>query len=151
MNKRALKATLIAVGVLAVIGTVGAEGYYSHESAEQAAARESMPVSEAPVTAQAKDQIGLQEQGDNYVVRAKFPGASKSDINVKLDGRLLSISSDSHGSEEQKADNGRVIGHESYSDFVQEAYTLPGPVNASGMQTQFKDGILTVTIPKSSA
>jgi HSP20 family molecular chaperone IbpA len=101
-----------------------------------------------PVGQQAKAQVTLEEQDGNYVVKADIPGASESDINVNLDGRLLSIFSSSQGGEKQTADNGQVIRQESYASSFQQAFTLPGPVNASGMQTRFKDGVLTVTIPK---
>ena len=37
---------------------------------------------------------------------------------------------------------------ESYSSSFQQAFTLPGAVNASGMHSQYQDGVLTVTIPK---
>jgi HSP20 family molecular chaperone IbpA len=90
----------------------------------------------------------LDEQEDNYVVKADIPGASESDVNVNLDGRLLSISSRSHGAGQQTTDDGQVIRQNSYARSFQQVFTLPGPVNASGMQTQFQDGVLKVTIPK---
>jgi HSP20 family protein len=99
----------------------------------------------------ANAQVTVEEQGDNYVVKADIPGAKESDINVNLNGRLLSISSATKGGEQQKADNGQIVRQESYASSFQQALTLPGPVNASGMQTQFRDGILTVTIPKVAA
>lgn len=192
MNKHLLQRTLVAVGVLALVGTVGAQTYYSHKLAECVAAQESTPQAEitpAPraeisdpwafmhadmmrmqaqmdqvfnatfhggnsVTAgdqQPLEQITLEEQGDNYVVTADIPGTSKDDINVKLDGNLLSISSQSHGGDKQTADNGQMIRQESYANSIQQAFTLPGPVNASGMQTKFQDGVLTVTVPKATS
>jgi HSP20 family molecular chaperone IbpA len=192
MNKPMLKRTLIAVGVLAVIGTVGAQAYYSHELAERVAAQKSIIQSGTtivpggewsdPWTAmrtemmrmqeqmdqmynatfrdfhptggagqKANVQVTLEEQGNDYVVKANIPGAKESDIDVNLDGRLLSISSQSQGREKQTGDNGQVIRHESYASSFQQAFTLPGPVNATGMQSHFKDGVLTVTIPKATS
>lgn len=97
---------------------------------------------------QSEPMVTLEEQGDSYVVKAEIPGASEGDINVKLDGRLLSISSQSQGGEQQTAENGQVIQQESYASSFQQAFTLPGPVEATGMQTRFRDGVLTVTLPK---
>lgn len=192
MNKHLLQRTLVAAGVLALVGTAGAQAYYSHELAERVAAQESTPQAETalapsieqsgPWAAMHADmmrlqarmdqmfnatfhdgnavrvgdqqpiaQVTLEEQGDNYVVTADIPGASKDDINVNLDGRLLSISAQSHGDDKQTADNGQVIGEESYASSMQQAFTLPGPVNASGMQTKFQDGILSVTVPKATS
>jgi HSP20 family protein len=192
MNKHMLKPTLIAVGVLAVIGTVGAQPYYSHKRAEHVAAQQATPQSEsstAPVVGsrdpwgamhadimrmqaqmdqmfnsafrdihtvgadgqQTSAKVTLEEHGDDYVVKVNVPGANESDIDVNLDGSLLSISSQSQGVEKKTADNGKVVSQESYANSFQQAFTLPGPVNAAGMQTQFKDGILTVTIPKATS
>lgn len=92
--------------------------------------------------------VTLKDQGDNYVVKADIPEAKEKDINVKLDGQVLSIASHRQESEEQKDDDGQVISGESYSSSFQQAFTLPGPVDASAMKTRFKDGVLTVTIPK---
>jgi HSP20 family protein len=97
---------------------------------------------------QAGARVTLQDKGGNYVVKAKVPGASEDDINVNLNGRLLSISSRTGSREQDKSDNGRMIQQQSFASSFQEAFTLPGPVNAAGMQSQFKDGVLTLTIPK---
>lgn len=97
---------------------------------------------------QAGARVTLQDKGGNYVVKAKVPGASKDDINVNLNGRLLSISSRTGSREQDKSDNGQVIQQQSFASSFQEAFTLPGPVNAAGMHSQFKDGVLTLTIPK---
>ncbi len=191
MNKRLLQKTLVAVGVLALVGTVGAETY-SHELTELSVTQEATPQAattpdqgtelSGPWAAMRADmmdmqaqmdqlfnagfadahavgldgqqtiaQVNLKEQGNDYVVTANIPGASKDDINVKLDGRLLSISSRFHGGEKQTADNGQVIQQESYASNIQEAFTLPSPVNASGMHTQYQDGTLTVTVPKATS
>lgn len=93
-------------------------------------------------------RITVEERGNDYVVKANIPGASENDINVKLDGRLLSIASQIQGERQQTDDQGKEVRHESYAGSFQQAFTLPGPVNASGMHTQFQDGVLTVTIPK---
>jgi HSP20 family protein len=192
MNKHAFKRPLIAVGLLVLIGTVGAQTYYTHELARRVAATEtqapalSMPAPTAdqrdPWTALHADvkrmqermdgmldnafqgfhampevafhpggsKVTLQDRDGNYVVKADIPGAKESDIAVNLDGRLLSISSQSQGQEKQTADNGQVTRQERYSSSFQHAFTLPGPIDASGMHSQFLDGVLTVTIPKAS-
>jgi len=191
MNKPILKRSLVAAGLLALIGGVGAQTYYTHELAQRVAQQQSVhpipgplgpddgwwdpweslhgdmmrmraemdqafdnafrdfhargfgePVDEAKIT--------LDQKGDNYVVTAQIPGADEKDIRVNLDGRLLSISSRIQGTEKQTADNGQVTRRERYASSFERAFTLPGPVNATGMHTGFKDGVLTVTLPKAS-
>lgn len=96
-------------------------------------------------------QITLKQQADNYVVRATIPGAREGDIKVNLDGRLLSISSQVKGDEKQTAQNGAVTSEATYGSTFDEAFTLPGPVNDAGMKSDFKDGVLTLTIPKAAS
>ncbi|MEZ5543471.1 MAG: Hsp20/alpha crystallin family protein [Pseudomonadota bacterium] len=96
-------------------------------------------------------RISLQQQTNNYIVKAVIPGANESDIKVNLDGRLLSISSQTGGSSQQTASNGAVTGTETYSGAFEEAFTLPGPVVAADMKSDFKDGVLTLTIPKAAS
>jgi HSP20 family protein len=190
MDKQAYKQPLIAVGLLALVGAVGAQAYYTHELARRVAATDTedptatMPAPIAgewdPWTTLHADMMRMQERMDrmfdsgfqniyamphvalqpvgskvtmedqdgNYVVKADIPGVKEGDIAVNLDGRLLSISSQTQGQEKQTPDNGQVTRQESYSRSFQQAFTLPGPVDASGMHSHYDDGVLTVTIPK---
>jgi len=93
-------------------------------------------------------RITLDQHADNYVIKAAMPGVKAGDIKVNLDGRLLSISSRTQGSEQQTGQNGAVTSEAMYNGAFKEAFTLPGPVIASGMKSHFKDGVLTLTIPK---
>ncbi len=197
MNRHTLKKTVIAIGLLGLVGAVGAETYYHHDTAKQLKAAEKTQEPAPPATAgkddsgmasdpwamlhedmmriqqdmnrewaQAMDEfhhlpgatrmpvsgsVQLQEQGDDYVVTANIPGARESDINVNLDGRLLSISSQTTGADKTTNDQGQVIEQDQYTRSYQQAFTLPGPVDAVGMHSDFKDGVLTVTIPKLSS
>jgi len=96
-------------------------------------------------------QITLKQQDDSYVVKATIPGAREGDIRINLDGRLFSISSQTRSDKKQTAQTGALTGEETYSSAFEEAFTLPGPVKASGMHSDFKDGVLTVTIPKATS
>jgi HSP20 family protein len=93
-------------------------------------------------------EVTLREEKNDYLVTANFPGVKEGDLNVSLDGRLLRISAQSQSQERDTADNGQVMHEEDYASSIQRAFTLPGPVDASKMHTQFGDGILTITIPK---
>jgi HSP20 family protein len=75
----------------------------------------------------------------------------QDDLNVSLDGRLLRISAQCQVQEEETVDGGQVLREEDYSTSIQRALTLPGPVDASKMHTQFDNGVLTVIIPKGPA
>jgi HSP20 family protein len=98
-----------------------------------------------------ESKVTVNDQKHDYVVTADMPGVKKGDVNVSLDGRLLRISAQSRSEENLKGKHGKVVGEETYASSYQRALTLPGPVDASGMHTSFKDGVLTVTVPKATA
>jgi HSP20 family protein len=191
MNTRA-KQTLIAIGLLAIIGSVGAQTWYTHRLVEKLKSVESQQVAESspqsdffntdtgnpwswmqhdmrrmqaqmdhffdnafndtPMMGHGfwgnESRVSLSEEGDNYVVTAKIPGADKNDINVNLDDRMLSLSAQMQGNKDESGSDSNGYHHETYSGSFQQAMTLPGPVKVSGMKSDFKDGVLTVTIPK---
>lgn len=98
------------------------------------------------IDGQGSAQVSLTEKGNDYVVTAKIPGARQDDINVRLSGQLLTLSSSAKGGSSQTAKNGQMT--QQYASSFQQAFTLPGPVNAAEMKSHFKDGVLTLTIPK---
>lgn len=98
------------------------------------------------IDGQGSAQVSLNEKGSDYVVTAKLPGAKRGDINVRLSGQLLTLSSSAKGGSSQTAKGGQVS--QQYASNFQQAFTLPGPVNAAKMKSNFKNGVLTLTIPK---
>lgn len=82
--------------------------------------------------------------GDNVVVEAHLPNFSKDDIDLDIDGRVLTISASRHSREEDK-DRKYVI-RESSSSF-QRRVTLPEGVDTDAITAELNDGVLTVTVP----
>lgn len=109
---------------------------------------EEMAGLEPIATVPSEGEVTLLEEKNDYLVTVQLPGVKEEDLNVSLDGRLLRISAQSQSQERDTADNGQVVREEDYASSIQRAFTLPGPVDASKMHTQFGDGVLTVTIPK---
>jgi HSP20 family protein len=99
----------------------------------------------------AETKITLQDEQDQYVVKAEIPGTKAESIDVGLDGRLLTISAETRNEQQQSNDQGQVIKEEHYVSDFERAFTLPGPVTASGMHSDYHDGVLTVTIPKATS
>ena len=93
-------------------------------------------------------EMDLTDEGDHYLVRMNIPGADQSNLRVKLDGRVLTVL----GKVEERIEKneGQVIRMERRSGQFQRSVTLPGPVDATSMKSDFKNGVLTVTIPKAS-
>jgi HSP20 family protein len=96
----------------------------------------------------AEPKVMLQDEKDHYVITADIPGTKAESIDVGLSGQLLTISAETLNKQQQSNDKGQVVKEESYISDFEQALTLPGPVTASGMHSDYHDGVLTVTIPK---
>lgn len=93
--------------------------------------------------------VDLEDKTDHYLVTVNAPGADKSSINVNVEGQLLHISiKTEQGKEEQNEDTKQYRYRERFVGELQRVLTLPGPVDASKMKSEYLNGVLTITIPK---
>jgi HSP20 family protein len=90
--------------------------------------------------------LDVYEGKDNFIVKAELPGMKKEDIEVSLHGDSLSISGERQS--ETKEENADVCRAERYFGRFQRTVTLPTSVAPDKAKAQYKDGILTVTLPK---
>lgn len=89
----------------------------------------------------------VYEENDNFVVKAELPGMKKEDINVSLHEGNLIISGERKS--ETKSEGAEVYRAERFFGKFQRAVALPSTVAANNVKAEYKDGILTVTLPKS--
>jgi HSP20 family protein len=90
--------------------------------------------------------LDVYENKENFIVKAELPGVRKEDIDVSLHADSLSISGERKG--ETKEGDAEVCRAERFFGRFQRTVTLPAPVAADKVKAQYKDGILTVTLPK---
>ena len=91
--------------------------------------------------------VDVYDDKDKLTVKAELPGMKKEDITVSLDGNTLTISGERKHEEEKK--DKETYRSERYFGRFQRSITLPQSVDAKGIQASYKDGVLTVTLPKS--
>jgi len=91
-------------------------------------------------------KIDIYENNDNITVRAELPGMKKEDITVSLDGDVLTIAGERKQEEENK--EGETYRAERYFGRFQRSVTLPHPVDMKKVQATYKDGVLTIVLPK---
>ena len=90
--------------------------------------------------------LDLYEEKDCFVVTAELPGMKREDIEVSMHEGSLSISGE-RKSEQKRKDN-EVYRAERFFGRFQRTITLPTAVAADKVKAQYKDGVLTVTLPK---
>jgi HSP20 family protein len=90
--------------------------------------------------------VDLYEDKDNVIVKAELPGLKREDIEVSLHDGALSVSGERKT--EEKVENAEVRRTERFVARFQRTITLPSAVKADKVNAQYKDGVLTVTLPK---
>ncbi len=90
--------------------------------------------------------IDVAEEGDTIIVRAEVPGCKAEDIDISVHGNVLTISGEKKLSEEKK-EKGYYHVESTYGSFRREI-TLPTDVNQSKVDASYKDGVLSITLPK---
>jgi HSP20 family protein len=88
----------------------------------------------------------IYEDKDNVVLKAELPGMKKEDIEVSLHDGSLSISGERKT--ESKHEDAEVYRSERFFGRFQRTVALPTPVAADKIKANYKDGVLTVTLPK---
>lgn len=93
--------------------------------------------------------VDLEEKPNRYIVTVNAPGADESSMDVKLEDQVLRISIKTEQAKDETDDkNGNYRYRERFVGQFQRALTLPGPANASKMTTEYRNGVLTITVPK---
>ena len=99
-----------------------------------------------PSYAATTPRVDVQEKADAYRLEAELPGLTEKDFTVNVEHNLLTISSQQEHSEERE-ENGYVI-RERRSGAFRRSFALPEEVDADQISATFKDGLLTLTVPK---
>ena len=88
----------------------------------------------------------LKETKDGYVVKADLPGVKEADVEVSLNGNLLSVKGQR---EEEHHEEGEsyYTSERSYGSFAR-TFTLPDSVDSEHVDADLKDGVLTIRIPR---
>jgi HSP20 family protein len=94
-------------------------------------------------------KLDLSETKDAYVAKLEVPGVEPRDINVSVREGLLVITGEKTRETEEK--NEKVYRMERAWGAFTRTIPLPGPVDTEKTTAAFKDGVLTVTLPKTMA
>lgn len=89
------------------------------------------------------------DTGSAIVVRLELPGVAKDDCDIVVDGTTLYIRGEKRYSREH-SNRSFYVRQCAYGSF-QRAIPLPHNVDPGHAETVFKDGVLTITLPKTLA
>jgi HSP20 family protein len=90
--------------------------------------------------------VNVREDDKNYILEVAIPGIDKKDLKIDVNEDVLTISSENK-SESEESKDGYKRKEFSYSAFSRSFY-VPENVNREEIEANYKDGILTVALPK---
>jgi HSP20 family protein len=90
--------------------------------------------------------LDIHEDNDNYTVVTEFPGVKADDIHVKVEGDMLHIEGEIPEQTVEKEDSKVVVQERRYGRYSRSV-RLPKPVDTDKVDANYKDGVLTLTLP----
>ena len=90
----------------------------------------------------------LAECDGEYRVTAELPGMTADDIDIKLSDSTITIKGEK--SEEKKEEKEDYLVNERRYGAFQRTLSLPSGIDADAVTADFANGVLTVTLPKTT-
>ena len=84
--------------------------------------------------------------GDKIEIRAELPGMDEKDISLSLDNNILTLQGEHK--QEQQEENKNYYLKEIAAGYFKKSVRLPPDIDGKKIDAVFKNGILTVTIPR---
>lgn len=86
------------------------------------------------------------EKTGSYLVELAAPGLEKADFNVKLDGKILSITAEKKI--ETTTENEKIVRKEFGHKAFNRSFTLDEKIDAANITAKYENGILKLELPK---
>jgi HSP20 family protein len=90
--------------------------------------------------------VEVFEKKDKFVVKAELPGMKEEDIDVSVDGDVLTIKGKREAEKEVNEED-YYLCERSYGSFSR-SIALPSSVDAKKIEASYEDGVLEVSLPK---
>lgn len=89
--------------------------------------------------------MDIKDEKDKYVIEAELPGAKKEDIKIDIDDGVLTLSAKVGNEKNEEKDN--YVYRERRYGSVCRSFSLDN-IDDEKIDAQYKDGILTIDLPK---
>jgi HSP20 family protein len=90
--------------------------------------------------------VDIYENGDNLVLKAELPGVKPEEVEVRVEDNTLYLKGERKFEKEVKEQNYHRI-ERAYGTFTR-SFSLPNSVDSEKVAADYKDGVLTLTMPK---
>ena len=93
--------------------------------------------------------VDIIEDDHALIVKAELPGIEAKDVAVTIDNHVLTLKGERHIEKEVRKENYHRM-ERAYGSFVR-SFALPTFVDAEKVRAEFKNGLLTISVPKREA
>lgn len=90
--------------------------------------------------------VDIFENEKELVLKADLPDLEEKDIDVRIENNMLTLSGERKYDKEVKEDNYLRV-ERAYGAFSR-SFSLPNTVNTEGIKAEYKNGVLSVRLPK---
>ena len=90
--------------------------------------------------------VDIFENADNIVLKAELPGIDPKDVEIRVEDNTLYLKGERKFEKEVKEENYHRV-ERSYGVFAR-SFSLPNSIDAEKVAADYKDGLLTLTMPK---
>ena len=87
------------------------------------------------------------DTGDAYQLDAELPGFKKEDISIDVENDCLTISAEHKSEKKEENEKKNFVKRERFYGSYTRSFDVSG-INVEGIEAAYKDGILTLTMPK---
>jgi HSP20 family protein len=101
---------------------------------------------ESLATAGWNPAVDIAEHDDAYAVKIELPGVAKDDVRIVMHENMLTVRGEKKQEKEAKGSNYHRV-ERSYGVF-QRSFALPTSVKGDNIDATFKDGVLSISLPK---
>ncbi len=88
------------------------------------------------------------DNGKEYIVSAELPGIKREQIQLNIQGHLLTISVDNHQIELEEDEINQVFKQKNFRQFSSRTIALPQVINEKKIKASYRDGLLQIVIPQ---
>ncbi len=92
-------------------------------------------------------RMEVSENDTGYLVKAEIPGVNKDDIEVSVDGNVVTVTAEVKREKEAK-EGEKMLRTERYYGAVTRSFTLPMDVEFAKAEAKYENGVLMLTLPK---
>ena len=106
------------------------------------------PLHGDPLPAQIK--VDVKETPAAYTVLAEVPGVSKEDIQVTVEGNVVTLRAEVK-QQDRQSEGEKLLRSERYYGAVSRSFQMPVDIDDGAAKARYENGVLQLTLPKKAA